>query len=121
MGQHDVYQEADENKLKAYMKALLDDLRALELMLETGSLESGVRRIGAEQEMFLVDCNLNPSPVSIEVLNRINDSRLTTEIARFNLEANLTPLSWGGNCLGEMHRELDEVIALARRSAQESG
>jgi CBS domain-containing protein/gamma-glutamyl:cysteine ligase YbdK (ATP-grasp superfamily) len=121
MGQHDVYQEADENKLKAYMKALLDDLRALELMLETGLIESGVRRIGAEQEMFLVDRNLNPSPVSIEVLNRINDSRLTTEIARFNLEANLTPLSWGGNCLGEMHRELDEVIALARRSAQESG
>jgi len=121
MGQHDVYQEADENKLKAYMKALLDDLRALELMLETGLLESGVRRIGAEQEMFLVDRNLNPAPISLEVLNRINDSRLTTEIARFNLEANLTPLKWGGNCLSEMHRELDEVIALARRSAQESG
>jgi len=121
MGQHDVYQEADENKLKAYMKALLNDLRALELMLETGRLESGVRRIGAEQEMFLVDRNLNPAPVAQEVLKGTNDERLTTEIARFNLEANLTPLAWGGNCLRQMHKELDEVIALARASAQGFG
>jgi CBS domain-containing protein/gamma-glutamyl:cysteine ligase YbdK (ATP-grasp superfamily) len=121
MGQHDVYQEADEKKLKAYMKALLDDLRALELMLELGLLESGVRRIGAEQEMFLVDRNLNPAPLSLQVLNRTNDPRLTTEIARFNLEANLTPLAWGGNCLRRMHKELDEVIALARTSARDCG
>lgn len=121
MGQHDVYQEADENKLKAYMKALLDDLRALELMLETGRLESGVRRIGAEQEMFLVDRNLNPAPVAQEVLTRAGDGRLTTEIGRFNLEANLTPLAWGGDCLREMHRELDEVVQLARVSAKGCG
>ena len=121
MGQHDVYQEADERKLKAYMKALLDDLRALELMLETGKVESGVRRIGAEQEMFLVDRNLNPAPVAMEVLKHIDDERLTTEIARFNLEANLTPLAWGGNCLREMHKELEEVIHLARAAAQSCG
>jgi CBS domain-containing protein len=121
MGQHDVYQEADENKLKAYMKALLDDLRALERMLETGRLESGVHRIGAEQEMFLVDRNLNPAPVAQEVLTRAGDGRLTTEIGRFNLEANLTPLAWGGDCLREMHRELDEVVQLARVSAKGCG
>jgi predicted transcriptional regulator/gamma-glutamyl:cysteine ligase YbdK (ATP-grasp superfamily) len=121
MGQHDVYQEADENKLKAYMKALLDDLRALELMLETGRLESGVRRIGAEQEMFLVDRNLNPAPVAQGVLTRAGDERLTTEIGRFNLEANLTPLAWGGDCLREMHRELDEVIQVASISAKGCG
>lgn len=121
MGQHEVYQEANEDKLNAYMKALLNDLRALELMLETGSLESGARRIGAEQEMFLVDSNLNPAPVAQEVLKRANDERLTTEIARFNLEANLTPLAWGGGCLREMHREINEVIAVARASAKSFG
>jgi CBS domain-containing protein/gamma-glutamyl:cysteine ligase YbdK (ATP-grasp superfamily) len=119
MGQHDVYQEVNNDKLKAYMKALLEDLRALEVMLETGEIESGIRRIGAEQEMFLVDRNLNPAPISHQVLKRANDARLTTEIARFNLEANLTPLAWGGNCLREMHRELEEVITLARTSARD--
>ncbi|MDT4966118.1 MAG: hypothetical protein QOJ64_855 [Acidobacteriota bacterium] len=121
MGQHDVHQAADEYKLKAYMKALLNDLRALERMIETGRLESGVRRIGAEQEMFLVDRNLNPAPLSQEILKCTNDARLTTEIARFNLEANLTPLAWGGGCLREMHRELNETMALARTSAKTLG
>lgn len=37
------------------MRALLDDVQALETMLEEGMIEEGVRRIGAEQEMFLVD------------------------------------------------------------------
>jgi CBS domain-containing protein/gamma-glutamyl:cysteine ligase YbdK (ATP-grasp superfamily) len=121
MGQHDVSQETDERRLKAYMKALLDDLRTLELMLETEMIEAGVRRIGAEQEMFLVDSNLNPSPVATEVLKRINDTRLTTEIARFNMEANLTPLGFEGDCLRRMHNELDKVIQIARKSAQGCG
>ena len=37
------------------MKSLLADVMALEQMIETGRIETGVRRIGAEQEMFLVD------------------------------------------------------------------
>lgn len=121
MGQHEVYQATDEKCVKAYMKALLDDLRALEVMLETDRLESGVRRIGAEQEMFLVDRNLNPAPAATEVLKRIDDRRLTTEIARFNLEANLTPQEWRERCLSLMHKELDEVINVARTGAQASG
>ena len=92
MGEHDVVQELDEQKEQMFMKALLDDLRALDYMLDNDLIESGVRRIGAEQEMFLVDENLRPAPVSVEVLQHANDPRLTTEIARFNLEANLTPL-----------------------------
>jgi hypothetical protein len=85
MGEQDVDQVVDEHQQRAFMKALLDDLRALEQMLEGGLVESGVRRIGAEQEMFLVDSNLGPAPVAEEVLERLNDSRLVAEIARFNL------------------------------------
>jgi len=67
-------------------------------MIQTGLLESGVKRIGAEQEMFLIDNNFRPAPLSLEILNQAQDPRLTTEIARFNLEANLTPLSLSGGC-----------------------
>ena len=88
MGEHNVEQKFDETKSQAFMKALLEDLRALEFMIETDRLETGVTRIGAEQEMFLVDRNMRPAPISLEVLDRVRDSRLTTEIARFNLEAN---------------------------------
>ena len=117
MGEHNVERHVDERKAQVFMKALLEDLRALAFMLEDGRIECGVTRIGAEQEMFLVDRYLRPAPVSLEVLGSANDSRLTTEIARFNLEANLTPLELANNCFSQMEQELVELIGLARNCA----
>ncbi len=117
MGEHNVEQHVDEKKSQAFMKALLEDLRALAFMLEDGWIESGVRRIGAEQEMFLIDRYLRPAPVSLEVLKEANDQRLTTEIARFNLEANLTPSDLKNDCFSRMEQELVDLLALARNSA----
>ena len=117
MGEHNVEQLADEKKAQAFMKALLEDLRALAFMLEHGHVESGVTRIGAEQEMFLIDRYLRPAPVSLDVLKQANDARLTTEIARFNLEANLTPLELENDCFTRLEHELNEVIEIARKSA----
>jgi hypothetical protein len=117
MGEHKVEQQIDERKAQIFMKALLEDLRALAFMLEDGRVESGVTRIGAEQEMFLIDRYLRPAPVSVDVLKHAADPRLTTEIARFNLEANLTPLELTNNCFSRMEQELSEVIQLAREAA----
>jgi hypothetical protein len=117
MGEHHVQQNVDEKKSQAFMRALLEDLRALAFMLQDGRLENGVTRIGAEQEMFLVDHYFRPAPVSLPTLEQANDSRLTTEIARFNLEANLTPLELTGNCFSRMEQELDQVIDRAREAA----
>ena len=117
MGEHQVEQHADETKAQAFMKALLEDLRALAFMLENGRVETGVTRIGAEQEMFLIDRYFRPAPVSLEVLKQANDARLTTEIARFNLEANLTPLKLENDCFSRMEQELAQVIEIARKSA----
>jgi len=121
MGEHNVEQELDEQKLHEFTQALLADLRALAFMLEDGRIERGVQRIGAEQEMFLVDRHLRPAPLAQEVLERANDARLTTEIARFNLEANLTPLELTGRCFHSMHEELKDVLAKARLAATEFG
>jgi len=121
MGEHEVDQQFDEKTSQAFMKALLEDLRALEYMIATGGFETGVARIGAEQEMFLVDRNMRPAPISLEVLDRAKDSRLTTEIARFNLEANLTPLSLTGRCFQQMEKELNELLSLVRKSAETFG
>lgn len=117
MGEHNVEQQADEKKAQVFMKALLEDLRALAFMLENGRIESGIRRIGAEQEMFLIDRYLRPAPVSLEVLEQAGDPRLTTEIARFNLEANLTPLDLTNNCFSRLELELNDVLNVARNAA----
>ena len=118
MGEHQIEQNTDQLKAQEFMQALLEDLRALAFMLTDGRVESGKPRIGAEQEMFLVDRDLRPAPISVEVLQRAGEPRLTTEIARFNLEANLTPLDLTGNCFSRMETELQELLAITRASAQ---
>ena len=118
MGQHNV-QEFDQHKSQLFMKAVLGDLRALAFMLENNLVESNVRRLGAEQEMFLVDADLRPAPLSLEVLQKANDDRLTTEIARFNLEANLTPRMLTGDCFSRMKDELNTLIAKTRGAAND--
>lgn len=118
MGEHHVEQNVDERKAQEFMQALLEDLRALAFMLNNGRVERGKARIGAEQEMFLIDRDLRPAPISVDVLQRANEPRLTTEIARFNLEANLTPLDLTGNCFRRMETELHELLAITRAGAR---
>jgi CBS domain-containing protein len=86
-------------------------------MLGAGMLEEGIERIGAEQEVFLVDSSMHPAPVAVEVIENADDPRLTTEIGRFNLEANLTPLVFTGDALSLMEAELNEVIGVINASA----
>jgi CBS domain-containing protein/gamma-glutamyl:cysteine ligase YbdK (ATP-grasp superfamily) len=118
MGEHNVSTKYDAYQAQAFMRSLLADVAALEQMIETGRIESGVRLIGAEQEMFLIDRAMRPAPVALEVLKNANDRRLTTELGKFNLEANLLPRPLAGSGLREMEEELSELMTIARRAAQ---
>lgn len=117
MGEHDISTAYDEDQMRAFTLAVLNDLQALEIMFESGKFEEGIRRIGAEQEMFLVDSAMRPSPVAVEIIDNAKDGRLTTEIGKFNLEANLTPRDFSGDCLRAMEDELNETLGIVRKSA----
>ncbi|NUN15735.1 MAG: CBS domain-containing protein [Myxococcales bacterium] len=121
MGEQNVSSTDSDVKLRAFVKALLEDLRALERMIEGDMFETGIRRVGAEQEMFLVDNVGHPAPVAPEVLAKLQHPQFTTELARFNLEANLTPYVFGDNCLSRMETELHGLIAVAREGAAACG
>ena len=121
MGQHNVDELPDEAELRAFSKAVLDDLEALEQMLAERRFERDVVRIGAEQEMFLVDEALHPAGVAPRILAAEHDARLVSELATFNLEANLSPQPYGGRCLSALEAELHEVLGLARRAARAVG
>ena len=121
MGDKNVQSKYDENELRTFTRAVLNDLRALDDMLNSGQIESGIRRIGAEQEMFLVDSALHPAPRALEIIAAANDKRLSLEIGSFNLEANLTPLEMKGDCLSRMETELLDVLRVARQTAATIG
>jgi hypothetical protein len=121
MGEQEVRQQSQREEIRVFLKHLLKDVRAFEHMLEHGLFESDVRRIGAEQELFLVDADWRPAPIATEVLERVNDDHCTTELARFNLEFNLDPLTFGGSCLSDMEGQIVELLAKVRSAALESG
>lgn len=121
MGQQELSGPSNDEALRRFMKALLADVRALERMLAEGKLESGVRRIGAEQEMFLVDEACRPRNMVREILPLLPSSGFTTELAQFNLETNLSPLEFGGDCLRRMETELKERLLQARTAAESLG
>jgi CBS domain-containing protein/gamma-glutamyl:cysteine ligase YbdK (ATP-grasp superfamily) len=121
LGTQDVRQRSHADEIRVFLKHLLRDVKALETMLDEGAFESGVRRIGAEQELFLVDGNWRPSPVATELLEAIDDPHFTTELGRFNLEYNLDPLSFGGDCLSQMERQIVDMLATVRDVARERG
>jgi len=119
MGDKKVTSEYDETQMRAFTRAVLNDLQALEQMIAGGQFEENVRRIGAEQEMFLIGPSFHPSPVVTEVIEEAKDRRLTTEIGRFNLEANLTPRDFSGKCLSAMEHELNWILKKVRSAAKE--
>lgn len=97
-----------------FVRNLLNDVKAFEYMLEQNWFESDIVRIGAEQEMCLVDNNtFKPANINMEVLERLGAEKswCVTELAKFNLETNLTPREFTGTCLSDLEAENLDYLA----------
>lgn len=121
MGEKTVRREASEEALRQFTRRLLRDVEALEHLLEHGGIESGVRRIGAEQELFLVGRDWRPAPIGVEVRAQLPDPRLTSELGRFNLEINLSPARFRAECLSRLEGEILEALGQVREASDHLG
>jgi CBS domain-containing protein len=110
MGAHAVKAIESLRERKEFLYHLLNDVKALEMMLDQDIFEKGVRRIGAEQELCLVDQNFRPSCNALEVLDHLKDPHFTTELALFNLEINLDPAELTKDCFSKIDQELTRLI-----------
>lgn len=115
MGEQRVSLLSDKQAMQKFVKSLLSDVQALEYMLDNDWFESGVTRIGAEQEMVLVhNKTKNPACVAMEALESMSHlDWVETELAKFNLETNLQPRELVGDCFAQMDLEnsskLDQI------------
>lgn len=119
MGESKVKLATTQKQLQAFEQYLLRDIRALDRMLKEGWFEIDKTRIGAEQEFCLVDRNLKPAPIAMEVLNKVNHPSFTEEFAMFNLEVNASPQEFSGKALSIMEEEIRDAIQIARKAANE--
>lgn len=109
--------DAEGESLRQSTKLLLRDVRALEEMLEQDMFETDVRRIGAEQELFIVDSAFRPAPLNQEILQEIDDPHFTSELGLFNLEFNADPTPFGGSCLRRLESHINNYLNRARKAA----
>ena len=119
MGELKVRKFLNKNDKALYIRHLLTDLETLTLMLHEDLFERTPIRIGAEQEFCLVDEQWEPSKKAMEVLETLNDDYFTTEIAQYNLEANLDPFVLKGDCFSQMHQQLISLLKKADAAARQ--
>ena len=112
MGEQKVSLVEDSQQMNLFIRSLLNDVKALEHMLEHDWFNKDVMHIGAEQEMALVDLkNYKPAPIAIEAMETMTQYEwLETELAKFNLEICLTPQKFSGDCFSKMHNEISSRL-----------
>ncbi len=121
MGQQDTKSILDNATRSEFIHHLLNDIKALEIMLDKGLFEDDVTRIGAEQEFCLVNENWRPANNAQQILQEVNDDHFTTEIARFNLEINLDPIELKEDCFSKVKSQLDGLLKKAAVAADSHG
>jgi CBS domain-containing protein/gamma-glutamylcysteine synthetase len=123
MGEQKVKVVRDQKQMQHFVRQLLQDVEAFEYMLNNDWFESNITRIGAEQEMCLVDKDtFKPALINMQALEKMQDWEwVTTELAQFNLETNMTPLEFTGNALSEMERENSDYLQKIRKVVGEMG
>ncbi|MBB2911460.1 hypothetical protein FHS43_002733 [Streptosporangium becharense] len=117
MGQRVDKEHFTEAEFALFGERLTEQLRQLREVLSRPGFGTGPATIGAELEMFLVTSDGRPLPRNQEVRAAAGDDRLTLELGRFNLEANLTPLPIAGRPFTALVRELQEITAVVDAAA----
>lgn len=117
MGIENVKPIVTSEERKEFLYHLLNDVDALEQMIEDDLFEKNIQRIGAEQEFCIVTKNYRPSYNSLKILEKLNDSHFTTELGLFNLEVNLDPFIFKKNCFAKMEIHLNQLLTKAHHVA----
>ncbi len=121
MGESRVTLATTHEQIQNFEKSILKDMRALDKMLKDGWFTDDTIRIGAEQELCLVDHQAKALPESLKVLDALGEGNYTTELAKFNLEINLDPLEFKDKCLSDMEKNLADEVEKVSKAVNEIG
>ncbi|UKM65523.1 CBS domain-containing protein [Flavobacteriaceae bacterium GSB9] len=119
MGDLNVAKLKTKKERANYIHHLLNDIKALDMLVEKELIEEEPLRIGAEQEFCLVNEEFLPESKSLELLEAINDDHFTTEMGSYNLEVNLDTFQLKTDCFSRLHQQLDALLDKARKVASQ--
>ena len=113
MGEQKVTRLTDSSQMQKFVRALLCDVQAMEYMIKHDWFDRSAVRLGAEQEMVMVDAKtFRPACIAEEALDRMADwGFVESELAKFNLETNITPRELTGTCFSELYDENQKSLS----------
>jgi len=120
MGSQSVKAITSKQQRKEFISHLLADVEALEYMVQNDLFEKNIQRIGAEQELCIVNENYRPSLNALNILEKINDEHYTTELGLFNLEINLDPIELKNSCFSKLEEDLNTLLEKGRIAAEDT-
>jgi predicted transcriptional regulator len=120
MGSQLVKAITTQKQRKDFVFHLLNDVKAFEYMIQNDLFEKGIQRVGAEQELCIVDKDYRPSLNALKILEKVNDPHLTTELALFNLEINLDPFELATDCFSKLENQLSILVKKVNEKANET-
>ncbi|MFT6209505.1 MAG: CBS domain-containing protein [Bacteroidia bacterium] len=106
MGEQSVKSISNLRERANFLRHILHDIDAFDKMIAEGLFETGIQRIGAEQEFCITNRNWEPEDASATLLAALNDPHFTTELAKYNLELNLDPIELTGDSFEKMEQQL---------------
>ena len=119
MGSQLVTAITTQKQRKNFVYHLLKDIEAFEQMIKEDMFEKGIQRVGAEQELCLVDKHYRPATNALKILEKVADKHLTTELALFNLEINLDPFELKKDCFSKLENQLTTLLKKENEKAHE--
>lgn len=121
MGSLGVRLAKNQQELNEFTRFLLKDIQALDRMLAENWFETKNMMIGAEQEICLIDTHGKPAPTNLKILEELKHDSFTTELARFNIEANLKPVYFTKDCFQKVEAELRELLGKLKQVSNAMG
>jgi len=113
--------EFDDEDRARFSERLAASLDVLAKLLARPGFGEGEASLGAELELSLVGDRGEPLPRNAEVLRESVDPRLTFELDRFNLEANLVHGPLAGASLSRLEAECRDCLEEVERAAAAHG
>lgn len=101
-----------------FYSQLLEDIDVLKSMIHDGKFEKRLPFLGAEQELCLIDDYGQVAKKNEEILRILNDNSVTTELAKFNLEINLSPRPIYGEVFSDVELELIDYLDRINEAAK---
>lgn len=119
MGSHQELKGNRKQRMQ-FISNLLDEVEALDIMINENMIKNDIQRIGAEQEICILNDEYDPGNNALELLEQIKEPGFTTELAVYNLELNLDPLELKAGCFYAIHDTLLKKLNAAATVAEQN-